>query len=211
MERFAKKLGLRALDGSGGFLHEKLVLSDLEQTKGYEFDLVVIINCCKDVLPPHGTPPDEMYRDGCRLYVAMTRAKNDLYLSYHGEASLWLQSASEKPSFFEWDEVEELDKEFLTHVPEKITELEETGHREIGALDGEQYCYTGYAIGLSLEAQDKLRELVDGRGITRDRQSLKWRSVGDLKRDLESSPRVRGMFGPKTSLELRGNLKVIPD
>ena len=49
VERFAKKLGLRALDGSGGFLHEKLVLSDLEQTKGYEFDLVVIINCCKDV------------------------------------------------------------------------------------------------------------------------------------------------------------------
>jgi superfamily I DNA/RNA helicase len=211
VERFAKKLGLRALDGSGGFLHEKLVLSDLEQTKGYEFDLVVIVNCCKGVLPPHDTPADEMYRDGCRLYVAMTRAKNDLYLSYHGEPSPWLQSASEKLSFFEWDEVEELDTDFHTQAPEKIPELEESDHSEIGALSGEQYCYTGYALGLSHEAQDKLRELVDGRGMTRDRQRVKWRSVADLKRDLESSPRVRGMFGPKTSLELRGNLKAIPD
>lgn len=213
VERFAKKLGLRALDGSGGFLQEKLVLSDLEQTKGYEFDLVVIVNCCNGVLPPHDTPTDEMYRDGCRLYVAMTRAKNDLYLSYHGEPSPWLQSASEKLSFFGWDEVEELITEFLMQAPEKIPELEESDHSVIGALNGEQYCYTRYALGLSHEAQDKLRELVDGRGMIRstDRQRVKWRSVLDLKRDLASSPRVRGMFGPKTSVELRDNLEALPD
>jgi superfamily I DNA/RNA helicase len=207
VERFAKKLGLRALDGSGGFLHDHLVLSDLEQTKGYEFDLVVIINCCKGILPPHDTPADEMYRDGCRLYVAMTRAKNDLYLSYHGEPSPWLQSAREKLSFFDWDEVEQLDTEFLTQAPEKIPELEESDHSDIGLLNGEQYCYTGYALGLSHEAQEKLRDLVDGRGLTRNRERVKWRSVGDLKKDLESSPRTRGIFGPKTSLELRDNLK----
>lgn len=211
VERFAKKLGLRALDGSGGFLHEKLVLSDLEQTKGYEFDLVVIVNCCAGVLPPHDTPADEMYRDGCRLYVAMTRAKNDLYLSYHGEPSPWLQSAKEKLSFFEWSEVEELDAEFLTQAPEKIPELEESDHSDIGALNGEQYCYTGYALGLSHEAQEKLRDLVDGRGLTRNRERVKWRSVRDLKRDLESSPRARSIFGPKTSVELRDNLKAIQD
>lgn len=208
VERYAQKLGLRALDGSGGFLRERLVLSDLEQTKGYEFDLVVIVNCCEGVLPPHDTPADEIYRDGCRLYVAMTRAKNDLYLSYHGEPSPWLQSAREKLSFFDWEEVEALDAKFLTHVPEKLPELEERDD-DIGALTGEQYCYTRYAIGLTHEAQEKLRNLVDGRGLTRNRERVKWRSVRDLKMDLESSPKARGIFGPKTSIELRNNLKAI--
>jgi superfamily I DNA/RNA helicase len=208
VERYAKKLGLRALDGSGGFLRERLVLSDLEQTKGYEFDLVVIVNCCEGVLPPHDTPADEIYRDGCRLYVAMTRAKNDLYLSYHGEPSPWLESAREKLSFFDWEEVEVLDPEFLTDIPEKIPELEERDD-DIGALNGEQYCYTRYAIGLSHEAQEKLRDLVDGRGLTRDRERIKWRTVRDLKMDLENSPKARGVIGPKTSIELRINLKPI--
>lgn len=211
VERFAKKLGFRALDGSGGFLHENLVLSDLEQTKGYEFDLVVIVNCCNGVLPPHDTPVDEMYRDGCRLYVAMTRAKNDLYLSYHGDPSPWLQSAREKLSFFEWNEVEYLDAELVTQLPEKIPELEESNQTDIGALNGAQYCYTGCALGLSHEAQEKLRDLVDGRGMTRNRERVKWRTVRDLKKDLDTSPRARSIFGPKTSGELRENLNAISD
>lgn len=209
VERFAQKLDLRALDGSGGFLHERLVLSDLEQTKGYEFDLVIIVNCCEGMLPPHDAPADEIYRDGCRLYVAMTRAKNDLYLSYHGEPSPWLQSAKDKLSFFEWDEVEKLDTELLTQAPKKISEMEESDHGDIGALNGEQYCYTGHALGLSHEAQEKLRDLVDGRGLTRNRERIKWRSVGDLKGDLEASPHARGVFGPKTSIELRDNLRSV--
>lgn len=209
VERFANKLGLRALDGTGGFLHEHLVLSDLEQTKGYEFDLVVIINCCEGVLPPHDAPAEEVYRDGCRLYVAMTRAKNDLYLSYHGQPSPWLVSTEEKLSFFEWSDVEAFDVQLLTQAPEKIPEVEESNQRDISALNGEQYCYTGHALGLSLEAQEKLRDLVDGRGLTSalSRERLKWRSVGELKRDLDSSPRTRAIFGPKTSVELRDNLR----
>ena len=210
VERFAKQLGLRSLDGSGGFLQERLVLSDLEQTKGYEFDLVVIVNCCAGVLPPHDTPADEMYRDGCRLYVAMTRAKNDLYLSYHGEPSPWLKSAEEKLSFFDWADVEELDEGLSAAAPEKIPELEESDSGDVGSLNGEQYCYTSHALGLSHEAQEKLRDLVDGRGMTRNRERVKWRTVRDLKIDLESSPRVRSMFGPKTSVELRQNLKSVP-
>lgn len=211
VERFAKRLGLRALDGSGGFLEESLVLSDLEQTKGYEFDLVVIVNCCDGILPPHDTPDDEMYRDGCRLYVAMTRAKNDLYLSYHGHPSPWLQSAKDKLSFFDWSEVEELNPEFTTQAPEKIPELEDAELSDVSSLDGKKYSYTGYALGLSHEAQEKLRDLVDGRGLTRNRERLKWRTVGDLKKDLVSSPRARGLFGPKTSIELRENLAFLPD
>ena len=211
VDRFAKKLDLRSLDGSGGFLNEQLVLSDLEQTKGYEFDLVVIVNCCEGVLPPHDSPPDEMYRDGCRLYVSMTRAKNDLYLSYHGEPSPWLQSAREKLSFFDWDEVEQLDDGLVAFAPEKLPELEESDSSDVGALNGEQYCYTGNALGLSQEAHEKLRELVDGRGMIRNRERVNWRTMKDLKRDLEASPRARSIFGPKTSMELRRNLQSIAD
>jgi hypothetical protein len=161
------------------------------------------------VLPPHDAPAEEVYRDGCRLYVAMTRAKNDLYLSYHGQPSPWLVSTEEKLSFFEWSDVEAFDDQLLTQAPEKIPELEESNQREISALNGEQYCYTGHALGLSLEAQEKLRDLVDGRGLTSalSRERLKWRSVGELKRDLDSSPRTRAIFGPKTSVELRDNLR----
>lgn len=210
VERFAERLDLRALDGSAGFLLEPLVLSDLEQTKGYEFDLVVIVNCCEGILPPHDGPDDEVYRDGCRLYVAMTRAKNDLYLSYHGQPSQWLKESDEKLSFIKWSDVEELHEDNALVAPNKIPEMEDVSCGHPNLLTGEQYCYTGFALGLSHEAQQKLCELVDGRGMTRGRISVKWKTIGDLGKDLESNPRTRAMFGPVTSKELRENLSQLP-
>jgi len=210
VERFAKSLNLRALDGSTGFLSESLVLSDLEQTKGYEFDLMVIVNCCEGVLPPHEAPDGEVYRHGCRLYVAMTRAKNDLYLSYHGQPSQWLKGADDRLSFDRWPEVEELHPGDAIAAPEKLPETEDTDRGHPGLLDGEEYCYTGFALGLSLQAQQKLCELVDGRGMTRGRAKVKWRTVGDLAKDLESDPRTRAMFGRVTSREILDNLGRMP-
>ena len=210
VERFAKSLELRALDGLDEFLLEPLVLSDLEQTKGYEFDLVVIVNCCEGILPPHDGPDDEVYRDGCRLYVAMTRAKNDLYLSYHGQPSQWLTGSDEKLSFAKWSDVEELHLDNALAAPRKIPEMEDTGRGHPNLLTGEQYCYTGLALGLSHEAQQKLCELVDGRGMIRGRTRVKWKTIGDLGKDLESDPRTRAMFGPVTSKEIRENLSQLP-
>ena len=39
-------------------------------------------------------PAEESYRIGCKLYVSMTRAKQELYLSYSSELSDWLNSQS---------------------------------------------------------------------------------------------------------------------
>ena len=210
VERFARSVKLRALDGSTGFLLESLVLSDLEQTKGYEFDLVVIVNCCEGILPPHDCPDDEVYRDGCKLYVAMTRAKNDLYLSYHGQPSQWLSGSDEKLSFVKWSEVEELHLGNPLSAPERIPEVEDIGRGHPNLLNGKQYCYTGFALGLSHEAQQKLCELVDGRGMTMGRIRMKWKTIGDLGKDLELDPRTRAMFGPVTSKEIRENLSRLP-
>ena len=99
VERYANLIGITALDGSFNLKNENLVLSDLEQTKGYEFDVVIVLNCREGVLPAQGTLEDESFRDGCRLYVAMTRAKNELYLSYHDAPSQWLTSAQETMHF----------------------------------------------------------------------------------------------------------------
>jgi len=210
VERFVRSLNLQALDGSAGFLSASPVLSDLERTKGYEFDLMVIVNCCvncrEGVLPPHEAPDGEVYRHGCRLHVAMTRAKNDLYLSYHGQPSQWLKGADRTLSFVKWSEVEELHPDDVLTAPEKLPETEHTGRGHPGLLDGEEYCYTGFALGLSREAQQKLCGPVDGRGMTGGGARVKWRTVGDLARDLESDPRTRAMFGPVTSREIRENL-----
>ena len=80
---FANRIRVPALDGTHEPHRNPLVLSDLEQTKGYEFNLMVIVNCRENVLPPVDAPKEEAFRHGCRLYVAMTRARNELYLSYH--------------------------------------------------------------------------------------------------------------------------------
>ena len=207
VERFAAKQGVRALDGSANFLDENLVYSDLEQTKGYEFDLVVIVNCREGILPPVGAPDDEVYRDGCRLYVAMTRAKNDLYLSYHDNPSTWLSDAKDKLSFDNWSEVEEINLDIESSVPEKIKEFEYGAKEKYDELTGEQFCLTSSAIGLSLEAQGKICDLVDGRGMIRNRKRVKWRNMGSFVNDLERDGRVKALVGRgKTEKEILSHI-----
>jgi superfamily I DNA/RNA helicase len=75
---FAQRLGVAALDGAYDPRTDRLVFADLEQTKGYEFDTIVIVNCCEGVLPAKTAPTEERFRDACKLYVAMTRAKTEL-------------------------------------------------------------------------------------------------------------------------------------
>jgi len=69
IKRFADQYALNVLDGTIGLQDKPLFLSDLEQTKGYEFDLVIILNCRNGVLPPYEMPQEEQFRDACRLYV----------------------------------------------------------------------------------------------------------------------------------------------
>ena len=199
---FARDRHMAVLDGRWDPLEERLVLSDLEQTKGYEFDLLVIVNCRDGVLPAADAPPEESYRETCRLYVAITRARHELVLSYHGEASPWIRDIDESILAFPWSDVQKgpVQRE---GVPERLPEVETVGLRELD-LDGRSFLYTKGAVGLSLEAQDKIVELVDGRGLRPSgRGRTKWRSMSSLSEDMSVSRRPDGLFGPVVGAEVR--------
>jgi hypothetical protein len=65
--------------------------------------------------------------------------------------------------------------------------------------------YTSNALGLSLEAQDKLVDLVDGRGMRAagGGTRLKWANMAALLDDLRASRRSDLRFGPNVVEEIR--------
>jgi hypothetical protein len=201
VQKFANRFNLPVLDGSRGLQHSGLFLSDLEQTKGYEFDTVIILNCRDSILPPAGMPIGEQYRDACRLYVAMTRAKRDLILSYSGPLSLWIEKCRDFFEFDGWREYIDRDALKLSGIPHKISERSEQPKMAL-SLSGRKFLYCRHAIGLSLELQDKIDELIDGRGRSRaDGQAVAWPTIKAAFDDVVNKPVPKQLFGLKTYKE----------
>ena len=198
---FGKILKLPVLDGNTPIEARTVFLSDLEQTKGFEFDMVCVLNCSAGILPTSTAPVDEQYRDLARLYVAMTRAKTDLVLSWSGSCSVFLTKA--KDSFLTADWKEYASGPHPHIAPPKRLEA----HRKHGTqrepwrhLSGEQFLYTDSAIGLSLDLITKVRDLVDGQGLRRGverAERIKWRTLGDAADDFAAYPRARAVWGPE--------------
>lgn len=69
----------------------KVYVSALETVKGFEFSLVVVTGCGAGTIPVPALPPEEAWRDANRLYVAMTRARDELVMTHAGEPSRFLQ------------------------------------------------------------------------------------------------------------------------
>ncbi|WP_262271841.1 3'-5' exonuclease [Microvirga yunnanensis] len=209
VQGFATRCGVTALDGAYDPSTDRLVFSDLEQTKGYEFDTLIIVGCCDGVLPAHDAPPEEAFRETCKLYVAMTRAKRELILSFHGAASPWIRAVSGTIATDQWASSEVLEPAYLAGVPETIPEIDpDTQTDDTGALTGLQYLYTSRTLSLSGEAQDKLIDLVDGKGARAagGGRRLRWANVGSLAANLRDSRRHDNLLGPKVAEELRANL-----
>jgi DNA helicase-2/ATP-dependent DNA helicase PcrA len=63
---------------------ERLRLSTIHQAKGLEFDTVFVIMLCDGMFPSERSleTPQGEEEERRLLYVAITRARNDLYLSY---------------------------------------------------------------------------------------------------------------------------------
>ena len=123
---YAGKCGVTALDGIYDPSTDKLVFCDLEQSKGYEFDTMIIVNCRDGVLPPHDAPVEESYRASCRLYVAMTRAKRELILSFHDRASPWIADVTETIGTGRWSDIESLNPSRLQGVPDLLPDSSPT-------------------------------------------------------------------------------------
>lgn len=203
---YADRCGVPALDGGYDPKQDRLVFCDLEQTKGYEFDVLIILNCTNLVLPPYDVPKEETHRASCKLYVAMTRARKELILSFHDEASPWIIDVSGAIGTGLWDEFESLLPELLNGTPECLPETDpDETLGDSGALTGLQFLYTSHSLNLSHEAQEKLIELVDGRGLITagGAKRLKWRNMSSLLSDLKTTRRHDVLFGPSVVSELR--------
>ncbi|EMN5129335.1 ATP-dependent helicase [Burkholderia contaminans] len=61
---------------------ERVKVSTIESAKGHEFSSVFIMGLVEGVLPSAGIGVDEVPREAARLYVAMTRARESLTITY---------------------------------------------------------------------------------------------------------------------------------
>ena len=198
IKEYSKVIQIPVLDGNLDPLNEPLVISDLEQAKGYEFDTVVILNCTKGILPADGIHEDEVYRSACQLYVSMTRAKNDLYLSFHGTPSPWLENI-ESLTRANWSDVESILGTNLVLMPVQLDEVYDPDDKfdALIGMTGEEFIYTKYAFGLTVDHQNKITELVDGKGLisSSKRENVKWRDMRSLSINLEGNPNARSLLG----------------
>lgn len=202
----AKKLGLPTLDGENDLSGGTIFLSDLEQAKGFEFDRMIILNCNKHVFPNPRLPKEEWYREISKLYVAMTRAKKELIISWSTELSGIFQG---QKKFFRRDNwhkhlMERPDIKF--DIKEITAERKSTNKN--GSLLGREFLYTPSAIGISRELQNKLAELVNGnRSFDPNRKRDGWQNMGDLREYVNSRradiPTLNRVFGPVVFQELK--------
>lgn len=99
-------LGVDAKPLTGDYTEDRntVTIGSMSDLKGFEFSLVVVVGCSRDQLPHAGRCKDEDWREALRLYVAMTRARDSVYLVYSGEPSVFL-SAMKKEIVWQTEEV----------------------------------------------------------------------------------------------------------
>jgi superfamily I DNA/RNA helicase len=71
---------------------EEVVVSDIYNIKGFEFSLIILVGMGASEFPPKGVPAGEIWREALRLYVAMTRGRDEVCLVHAGEASPFLEA-----------------------------------------------------------------------------------------------------------------------
>ena len=191
------------------FSDANIYLSDLEQSKGFEFDTVFILNCCEGVLPDSRIPDDEQFRDLARFYVTMTRAKKNLVVSWSGTPSRYLNNVQ---SHFLQDRWEEFLEEIPEPMPrpERLSRLRTQQEERIplALKSARQFLYQQHAIGFPSQVIEQVRKYVTGQGRTQGprKERIAWKDIGTAYRDLKQQPAARQRFGPETSEFLLENL-----
>ena len=134
----------------------------------------------------------------------MTRARDELILSYHGEITEWLKP-SDRLAFLEWSEVVVLDPSLVDQPPAMLGQSE-PGEGELLRLKGRDFLYLPEARGLSVDAIQKIDELVDGVGLYRARSRVRWKDMRTLHLDLEKTTKAKQILGPVVHLEVKERL-----
>lgn len=191
IEEFQGETGLPVLNGVSDLSKGNIFLSDLEQTKGFEFDYMCIINCSQGVIPNNQMPEEEHYRELSRLYVAMTRAKLELIISYSGTPSPLFKNTEDYLISDSWGPY--LDTVPVNYgYPKKLGEIVHKDDMPESPLDikGEDFLYREESIGLSHSLIQFIRENVDGLGRvmlshnSRLKRRIKWKTMTDLIDDI---------------------------
>lgn len=204
-----KDLDLPVLDGKMDLSENSIFLSDLDNTKGFEFDRMIIINCNDGVIPNPSQPKEEWFRDISKLYVAMTRAKRELIISYNEEVSSLFSQSMEYFSNDLWVDHIETNQIADYEIPEPKIEV---NSNESHKMQGREFLYTQKAVGLSPDAQQKLIDIVNGTHTTDQKNKiLAYRTIGALKSQIESRsrdlPQLTKIFGPVVFPEIENKIK----
>lgn len=181
--KFSKHEQLTILDGNSNISHEEIFISDLEQTKGYEFDVVIIANCKDGEIPNKCLPSNEVYQDACKLYVAMTRAKSELIISHRGKLSSWFDGCD---AYFDtefWANVvsDRMNYRTKRQYPKKIPQIIDQEDEAIENMRGKRFVYSDYAIGMSMGDLENICTLVG------DEHNCRWKNVGQMIDDKKSA------------------------
>jgi len=196
VETLSNRTGIPLLDGAINIDSSDIFLSDLEQTKGFEFDYMVILNCSSSALPDQTAPKEEQFRDISKFYVAMTRTKQQLILSYSGDISELLENSDDffiQDNWSSW--LEETNNE-NNYEPIRLELNRGEGNANSLALAGTKFIYHNDAIGLTARSIEVLINYVDGVGLRDKRGAKKWKSVGQLLSDMGADRRVKNILGP---------------
>ena len=202
IQHFGRKVGLPVLDGTSSIGDKRLHLSDLEHSKGFEFDYVIILNCVEGVLPDAFKPEAEQHRDLARFYVAMTRAKHQLVISYSGERSSLLMASDDHFLTDSWINYLPCEKAERHGMPPSLNAIRNQGDpgqldKRMKSLSGPDFLYTRKATGLPSLLIEKLRKVIPGRGRIINGERVEWETIEMAERDIGISPRSRQAFGPE--------------
>lgn len=203
LEALAEEFALPVLNGSTEVGLDKIYLSDLEQTKGFEFDRMIILNVTNGVFPNPMFPIEESYREISKFYVAMTRAKKELIISYSKTLSPIFENC--KDYFYE-DEWGSHMTQFEAESPLPLKRKFNLPKSQSSKMTGKKFLYHRKAVGISRELQNKLLEYVAGKSVSEQGKKVGWMSMDELKTDILSKrdiPHYSRLFGPNVYNELK--------
>ncbi|MBL0201600.1 MAG: UvrD-helicase domain-containing protein [Chitinophagaceae bacterium] len=202
VQQIGHRLELPVLDEDTTIGEECIYLSDLEQTKGFEFDRMIVVNANASVFPNPKLPKDEWYREISKLYVAMTRAKKELVISYSSQLSQLFENCKE---FFNEDLWSDHISGTLNVIELPNSEKNTLPKSQAVKMLGKDFLYHKRSVGISRELQLKLIELVQGKSISLSGKKIGWINMDELKNDVVSKrdlPHLTRIFGSTVFKEL---------
>lgn len=202
IEQLGEKYGLQVLNGSINIGDDKIYLSDLEQTKGFEFDRMLIINVSHNIFPNPILPEEERYREVSKFYVAMTRAKKELIISYSGTPANLFEKCK---GYFTKDTWELHVPDFDKNEPLPLKGKLNLPKSQLKKMTGKRFLYHRKAVGISRELQNKIVDSAAGRAISENGKKIGWINMDDLRTDIllgRDKPHYSKYFGPSVYVEL---------